>query len=392
MINNPIVMRLSIAALVLCSLTATASAQAPAQGAVARNLVRAGMVKAGDKVLISGSIRDAQLMEDIAVEAMKVGAYPLVSLTSDKLARRSFDEVPAMYDTKPPTLDMDLIKTFDVQIAVDVGETEGLLAGVPIARRTARAKAGEPATKLFYERNARFVNLGNGLYPTATLSRRLGVPQARLASVFWRAAAAPPGELRRKGEAVLAIFTSGREVSLNHPNGTNLTFAVDASRSFISDGMLTEEKVKQGAAAANTWLPAGELIIPAKSGSANGKVVINRVLFDGKLINNLALTYSNGRLVSMTGDGVAGLKASYDAAGSGKDEFGYIDIGLNPETQLPVGTGRMVWTAAGSVVVGLGDNRGFGGANASDFGLATQLGGATLKVDGRTVIEKGALK
>lgn len=41
--------------------------------------------------------------------------------------------------------------------------------------------------------------------------------------------------------------------------------------------------------------------------------------------------------------------------------------------------------------VGLGVNRGFGGTNASDFGLATQIGGATVKADGKAVVENGAL-
>jgi hypothetical protein len=51
-----------------------------------------------------------------------------------------------------------------------------------------------------------------------------------------------------------------------------------------------------------------------------------------------------------------------------------------------------VWTAPGAVTVGLGDNRAFGGTNASDFGLATQIGGATVKVDDKTVVESGTLK
>ncbi|MDP9178181.1 MAG: aminopeptidase [Gemmatimonadota bacterium] len=392
MIANVLTRRLLLPALLLGLLSTNTSGQASDRRAVARNLVRAGMVKQHDKVLITGSVRDAQLMEDIAIEAMKLGAEPLISLNSERIARRSYDEVPAMYDTLTPALGLVMINTFDVQIAVDVGESEGLLAGVPQSRRAARAKAGEPVTKLFFERNVRFVNLGNGLYPTATLSRRLGVPQARLANVFWRAAATSPAELRTRGEAMRPIFASGKQVTLTHPNGTNLTFAVDASRGFVSDGMLTADKVKQGAAAASTWLPAGELVLPAKAGTANGKVVIDRSLYDGKVIRRLTLTYKNGGLVSMTGEGVEGLRAAYDAAGGGKDQFGYIDIGLNPETRLPVGTGRLVWTAIGSVAVGLGDNRVFGGTNVSDFGLSSQLGGATVKVDGRTVVDNGALK
>lgn len=59
---------------------------------------------------------------------------------------------------------------------------------------------------------------------------------------------------------------------------------------------------------------------------------------------------------------------------------------------MPLGGGGVVWTAPGSVTVGLGDNRTFGGSNTSDFGLPTQLPGATLTLDGTVVIDKGTLQ
>jgi aminopeptidase len=383
----------TVVAVNLVSLSFSAAAQTADLQAVARNLVQAGMIKTGDKVLITGSVRDEKLMENIAIETMKAGAQPMISLTSDSLTRRSYDEVPASYDTLPPTLDLAIVNTFDVQIFVDVAETDDALAGVPQGRRAARAKAGEPVTQAFFQRGIRFVNLGNGQYPTANLSRRLGVPQSELASAFWKGAGVPAQTLRTKGEAMRARFVDAKSITLTHPNGTNLTFGVDAGRAFVSDGAITPEKVKQGGAAVNTWLPAGELILPAAAGTAEGKVVIDKMLWDGQEVRGLTLTYSKGKLTSMTAaSSIEDLKARYDAAGGGKDQFGYIDIGVNPETRLPVGTGRIVWTAPGAVTVGLGDNRGFGGTNASDFGLATQLGGATVKADGKMVVENGALK
>ena len=87
---------------------------------------------------------------------------------------------------------------------------------------------------------------------------------------------------------------------------------------------------------------------------------------------------------------IDGLKARNDPSGAGKDQVGFIDIGLNPESKLAMGTGQILWTASGAVTVGLGDNRGFGGTNASDFALPTQIGGATVKVDGKTVIDRVA--
>ncbi len=361
--------------------------------AVAHNLVQAGLVKPGDNVLIFGAVRDAPLLEDIYIETMKVGGNPLISVASERLAVRSYTEVPASYDTMPPKLDLKLVDAFDVRIGLDVFQNEGVLAGIPAERRAARAKAGEPANQAYFNRHARLVNLGNGLYPNAALARRLGVPESRVAAIFWRAAAVPAATLRAKGEAVAGAFTNANEVKLTHPNGTNLTFAIDAAHGFTSDGTLSPEKVAQGSASATTWIPAGEYLAPASAGSANGTVVFDRVLWDGKVIRGLRLTFSNGKLTDMTAASpMEGLRAAYGAGGPGKDQFGYIDIGLNRETKLPLGTGRVVWTAPGSIVIGFGDNRGWGGSNASDFAFNGQLGGATLTVDGKPVIDKGQLK
>jgi hypothetical protein len=45
----------------------------------------------------------------------------------------------------------------------------------------------------------------------------------------------------------------------------------------------------------------------------------------------------------------------------------------------------------GAVTVGLGDNRGFGGTNASDFALATQLAGAAVRAGDAAIVESGTL-
>jgi len=381
---------IAVTALVATSL---ASAQTRNTQAVARNLVQAGMIKAGDKVIVSGSVRDAALLEDIAVEVMKAGAFPLITIGSDRLTRRSFDEVPEKYDAVTSPIGRMLVDNFDVQIALDVGESDNLLADVPVARLNARAKANKPVRDAYFKRNVRFVNLGNGLYPTATVARRLGVPQTAVSAVFWKAASVPAATLRSNAEAIRRAMANGNVVTVSAPNGTNLSFRVDNNRAMISDGTLSEEKVKRGSASAATWLPAGEYMAPAVNGSANGKVVFDKLVWNGRLLRGVTLTFHDGSLQSMTATGEMGtLKSQYDAASGDKARFGYIDIGVNPETRLPVGSGRVVWTAPGSVVLGFGDNREFGGSNSSDFGFASQLGNATVKVDGTTIIENGTIK
>src|SRR3989454_11245416 len=101
-----------IVAAVLVSLSTSAAAQAPNLQAVARNLVEAGMVKTGDKVLITGGVRDAAPMEDIAIETMKGGGQPMIALGSGRLPRRSYDAGPAGYDGVAPPAHPALLNTF----------------------------------------------------------------------------------------------------------------------------------------------------------------------------------------------------------------------------------------------------------------------------------------
>ena len=385
-------LRSGVVATLLVSGT-TVVAQPPNLRLVARNLVQAGMVKEGDKVLISGSVRDAALLEDIAIEARKAGAHPLITISSDRLVRRSFDDVPAAFDNVTSPVDMILVNNFDVQIVIDVNESEGLLAGVPITRRTTRAKAAAPVTEAYFKRKVRSVNLGNDLYPTLALSRRLSVPQGALASAFWRAATVSPSSLRTKGETLRRSFSDNGVVTITAPNGTNISLRVQPTDGFVSDGAITAEKLRQGSGAAATFLPAGEVILPAMDGSTNGKIVLDRMMWDGRLIRGLTLVFEKGLLTSMTAENdMSALEARYLGASGDKNRFGFIDIGINDQTKLPVGSGRVVWTAPGAIVFGFGDNRAFGGDNQSDFGFIAQIGGATLTVDGKPLIAAGKLK
>jgi leucyl aminopeptidase (aminopeptidase T) len=351
------------------------------------------MVGAGDKVQISGSVRDNQLLENLAVETMKVGGQPLVTVFSEQLGRRAYDDVPALYDSQPQTLGMALVNTFDVQLTVDVGESENIMAGVPVERIAARAAANQPVVEAFLKRGVRSVNLGNGLYPTATLAARLGKTQPEISSIFWKAAMVSPDAIRAKGEAIRSALATAKQVTLSSANGTSITFGVMADKGFVSDGAITADKVKQGSAATQTWLPAGELLVPVALGTAEGKVVVDKLNYQGTTIEGLTLAFSKGALTSMTAkSGLDALKALYDASGGGKEQFSYIDVGLNPEAKLPTNTGRIVWMAPGGMTIGMGDNTAWGGTNVSSFGLAGSVDAATLSVDGKALIENGTLK
>jgi aminopeptidase len=378
--------------------TATTAAAKPAgvdYETVAQKLVTENTkVKEGDIVLVTGGTRDAELLEDIAVQVRKAGGHPLLLMNSEKMTKRMWTDVPEKYDTQDPKLDMKLAEIADAVISIDSNETEGLLADVPPARFSARAKAGEPVGEVYLKRNVRQVNLGNGLDPTSWLAKRYGISQEDLAKTFWAGVNVDTAQLQAKGEAVRKALQTAKEVHITNPNGTDLHVQVAARPVFFSDGVISDDEAKKGGRDVQVWLPAGDVYLAPVVGTAEGTVVISRDWFQGKEIKNLKITFKGGNIVSMTADeGLEPVKAQYDAVTDPrKGELGLLDFGVNPAVHLPAGDKVGAWMAAGNITVGVGNNTWAGGTNSTPYGWTGFIPGSTVQIDGKDVIVNGELK
>jgi leucyl aminopeptidase (aminopeptidase T) len=193
---------------------------------------------------------------------------------------------------------------------------------------------------------------------------------------------------------VSAALAAGREMHIKDANGTDLKVRVEGRAYGVSDGIITAEDLKKGPAGLSVYLPAGEVYVTPVPGTAEGKVVLAKDFYEGKEINNLTMTFAAGKLTSLTGSGPGFdlMKAAYDAAGEGKEIFGVVDFGINPNVKLPQGSQVATWVPAGTVTVGVGNNVWAGGDNKTVYGYFLSLAGATVTLDDRTIVEAGQLK
>lgn len=390
-------MRFSYLLLAIALLPACWSALAddkPAAGhaALARQVVTtSARVRANDMVHLSGTASDVALLEDLAVEVRKLGAHPLITVTSDKLRRRFVEDVPVKYDGQLPKFDLAVAGLCDVMVQIEATD-EGALLGVPAARMTAQQKAAEGVNEKMLKRNVRTVALGNGLYPTATRAKRFGLTQAELRKVYEAGLAVEPAKLTERGTKVQQALQAGSELELRSAHGTAVKMQIAKRPVLLSDGVLTPEKEKKGGAACLTWLPAGEVYVTPVPGTAEGVVVAPLVFWEGEEIRELKLTFKAGKLTAMTADsGLDRLQAVYKAHGDGKEAFGAIDVGINPGVQLPKGSKLVSFVADGTVTVALGNNTWAGGEVGIPFGLNCHLSGCTLTVNGKPLVDRGSL-
>lgn len=372
--------------------TTTTSAPSRSYKSVAEKVVsQSAGVQQGDLVLIFGSDEDLPLVEDIAVEVRKRGASPLVSVGTEKLDRRMYDEVPAEYDRQTPGVMMKLAGVADVVILTESSEGR-TLKGVPAERIAARGQAFTPVSELMRKRGVRTVSLGNGLYPSAERAEQFDMSREQLAELMYGGIDTDYEALQVTGQQVRKQLASGKELRITNPNGTDFRVGISGRPITVNDGIISAEDRKKGGAATSVWLPAGEVYLTPVPGTGEGTVVTDKFFYQGQPIEALRLEFKGGKLTSMTAkDGLEPLQAAYDAAGPGKDVLGVIDIGINPGIKSPAGSPVHVWGRAGTVTVLVGDNTWAGGTNAVNFGVPAYSTSSTVTVDGKPLVQDGKL-
>ncbi|CAN5713339.1 hypothetical protein BH23GEM9_BH23GEM9_33590 [soil metagenome] len=365
---------------------------APDLDAIAANIVRAARVGEGDAVLLTGSVRDLELLENMVIEVEKLGGSPLLVISSERMTRRSFDEVPAIYDTMPPRWSTVTARSADVIISVDPSETPDLLAHVPPARVQARSRAAAPFQVEMFQRGIRLVDIGNSLYPTHARAARFGLSRDELARYFWNGLAADPAMLLQRGQQLKPIFAGAREVRITHPNGTDLTFALDTRDIFINDGAISDEDLAAGGINLAKYVPAGEIYARVQPGSARGRIVVD-YYFQGRDIEGLTIEVENGEIMSITApSGVDPLLAAYGSDRDGRERLTVFDIGLNPGITASPDSRVRAYMPAGMVTLFFGNDIWAAGTNSASFGLFPHLTGTTVTIDGSVIVDNGELR
>src|SRR5688500_16847976 len=167
-------------------------------------------VKEGEIVFINGAVRDLELLENLSTDVRKAGAFPLLTIGSDRMFKKYYEEVPEKYDSQTPDLQLKLATLPAVAFIIDSNESDDVAEGIPSARLAAVGKANESVAELFRKRNVRQVEIGNNLYPTAFRGKRFGMSLDDLAKTFWEAVNADYSAIQATGEKVRSELSTGK--------------------------------------------------------------------------------------------------------------------------------------------------------------------------------------
>ena len=357
---------------------------------IAESIVtRTAGVKRGDRVVITGSQRDIELLENLVVATAKLGAHPMLVYVSERMDRRAFDDVASEFDTIGGFWQEQIARSADVIINVDYVDTPDLLSHVPQQRVIARARAGQAANDMLAARNVRLITVGNDMYPTHWLAARYGMSREELSSFFWSAMNAEPAAIHANARAIEAAIGEAKELHVTDPSGTDFTVGITTPKWTVSDGVMQPNA--KGAEALK-FLPAGEVYSRVDAGTAEGVIVADRYWYQGKDIDSLRITFSKGKITSLTAK--TDISALQEAMGLSENSalFSVIDFGINPGIKASAGATLRTFVPEGMVIPYFGNDQWAGGTNTSTFALAPFLANATVRADGRVIIENGAIK
>ena len=296
-----------------------------------QNLVEAGRLRSGEKLLVVVDAPLAAAGEELAEAGRAAGAEARV----------------ALWDAAAPPLDDGRWADLVLFLAQEPKGPEA----------SARFALGEAA----HEGSGREIFLG---FVTPELLRGdLSLPQPDLAAT---------------ARGLLARLEGARELHLTGRAGTDLTLRVEG-RPWLTDAL----PLGPGDFAN---FPGGEVFAAPHRDGADGVLVADLTVpytVEGLVDEPVTLRFERGRVVSIEGGRAAAmLRDLVESAGAGADVVAELGIGFNP-TVTPRGHVMLDEKAGGTAHVAIGRNTGsYGGDNEASIHVDCIFAAPTITVDG----------
>lgn len=341
-----------------------------------------------DNVAINLYPHNLPLAEEIAEECFKKGADVIMSLYTDRFLTSHYRHLSEESLRIPSAYCRSLTETSTAEIFMSGTYDPKVLRTIDPKKLAADGEGENDAHfPLSKERKIRTLNIGLALV-TKPRAKTYGFNYDKWNKMMLAATSVDYGKLAKTGRALRDSLRDVKNLTVTGPGGTDISFDVSGRKWYLSDGVVDEEDIRNEDL--NDGLPAGNLSVAPLEDSAQGRITFNAgTPLMGRNVKGLRLSFKDGKVVKFNGNAsTVALKKSWDAGTGDKDNIGYFGIGFNPKAE----TGYTVNTVAyGAVSIGVGGNEFLEGKNKPGFFHLDTITGATVKADGRTILQKGKI-
>ena len=356
--------------------------------ALAKSVItRALHVKPKENAIVECWTHGLPVAAEFVYQLRAAGARPMLLVEDEDTMWRSVATLPKSKLGQVGSHEWKALADADVYVFVPGPADVTKIREVGWERWEAATAYNEEWYRRAKRNRLRGARIGLG-YVTPQRAAAYGLDIDAWRAMVLAASSVDPREFVRRGRRLQSLLSKKGRLEISAPNGTRFRCDLVGREAGIEDGIVSKEDLEEGDNMAS--IPAGEAYVVPDERSGEGTIVFDRpVAWLGRWVRDLVFAFDDGRLAKWTAsEGDEMIRRDWETARGDKDRLGYIDIGLNPMARSGFLQDVIV---AGSVYVAVGANEEAGGKNKTDFYLGASLTGATVRVDGRVIVEGGAL-
>jgi len=355
---------------------------------LARSIVRDSLrPREYESVIVSTYPHTIELAEQVTLECQKLGADPLMVLDTDKAFYGQFKNYSDENLKKVSSHCIGLLEYARSYVWLGGPRDPGPMARTPKEKFGAMYQGEQAHYEKSLVKKPKNVGVAIGQV-TRERAKVYGFNYATWKAMVGAAIAVNYAKLEAAGKRAAALLSREADVRVTAENGTDLGFrlAGEGRRPEVDDGVISDEDL--AAEVTDVALPAGEVWVAPVEESAQGTFVSDVGIPQvGRLIQGLSWTFKDGRAIEITAKrNLASSQAGWETATGVKDMFGSFALGFNPKAKAGFIQNAV---AAGTVTVGIGENRALGGKNEASYGFTSNLAAATVEIGGKVVIDRG---
>ena len=345
-------------------------------------------ITAKDNVSILLYPHNIPLAEEIADECFKKGADVLLNLYTDRYFL-SYQTLLSVESLKQPSVFCRaLTESSTVEIWMPGTSDPAVLKKIPADKYAAanegEAKAHWPLTK---QKKVRSIFVGTSLL-TEARAKTYGFNYQKWKRSMEAAANVDYEKLAATGRRLKVALENAKTIQVKRRGGTDLTLDVTGSKWYLSDGVVDQSDVKDENF--SDEVPAGSIVTAPRQKGADGRVIFNAVTpYHGVTLGKIQFSFRDGRVTQFFTDPASKIvRDEWKAAKGDKDRIATFALGFNPKAEPGYTSNNIV---SGAVSIGIGGNEDIGGRNRPGFNFADQVIGATVQVDGKTIVKQGRI-
>lgn len=333
-------------------------------------------MKEGQTVAIRSGYHVQDLVEEIALMAMKKGITPSIATSTDIFSYKAITETPVKYLKKSSKLSLKMVEALDNWVSIEKMKDPRLMEKVPADRFAASSQGGEEFDKKFRRLGVKWCYVG---YPTEENARKLGVPFRTLKKFIWDGMLVPTNYLVKNSAFVANSLKGADYIHLTDEFGTDMMVAIRGRRINIDDGFISDQDVKNKDVGSN--LPAGEVFIAPWENWGDGVLVSPKRTdsFTGKMIEDIRLVFRKGKVDISKTKAEKNEKALKDTLKKSMEvdrkvyknpkamNIAELGIGMNPVINEIIGYLLTDEKIKGTIHIAVGANQMYGGKSQSSL-------------------------